>query len=269
MKIFFQLLCAAICFASCSTAYNIKGTSDVQNLDGHILYLKTIIDDNVKNLDSCDVVHGQFSFKGTIDTVMIASLVVNDESIMPLVIEEGDITIKFNTAQQTSSGTPLNDTLSSFIERYNQITNQIADLQHQHDKAIMDGEDMISVTKNIQLKYEQLNAEYDKCVTSFIEENFDNILGPFVFQMATSTMDIPLTNAWIDALMSKATDKFKNDRYVKEFMDAAKRNQAIMTGMDEPAPEVPEATLPETAMPNADVPTPNELAKPAEEGSEQ
>ncbi len=263
MKIFFQLLCAAICFASCSTAYNIKGTSDVQNLDGHMLYLKTIVDDKIKNLDSCDVVHGQFSFSGTIDTVMIASLVVNDESIMPLVIEEGEINIKFNTAQQTSSGTPLNDTLSSFIERYNQITNQIADLQHQHDKAIMDGEDMMSVTKNIQYKYEQLNAEYDKCITSFIEENFDNILGPFVFQMATGTMEIPLTNAWIDALMSKATDKFKNDKYVKEFMDAAKRNQDIITGMDEPTPQ-----MPETAMPDADTPTPNELAKPAEEVSE-
>lgn len=263
MKIFFQLFFTAICFVSCSTAYNIKGTSDVQNLDGHMLYLKAVVDDKIKNLDSCDVVHGQFSFKGTMDSVIIASLFINDESIMPIVIEEGDINIIFNTAQQTCSGTPLNDTLSTFIERYNQITNQIADLQHQHDKAIMDGEDMMSVTKNIQMKYEQLNAEYDNCITKFIEDNFDNILGPFVFQMATGTMEIPLTNAWIDALMSKATDKFKNDKYVKEFMDAAKRNQDIMTGMDEPTPQ-----MPETVMPDANTPTPNELAKPAEEVSE-
>lgn len=259
MKKFLYIICAAICLASCSTAYNIKGSSDVQNLDGHMLYLKAIVDDKIKNLDSCDVVHGQFAFNGNIDTIKMVTLFVNDESVMPIVIEEGDITIKFNTAQQTCTGTPLNDKLADFIEKYNQITNQISDLQHQHDKAIMDGEDMQIVSKNLQMKYETLNADYDKCITSFIEDNFDNILGPYVFQMATGTMEIPMTNAWIDALMSKATEKFKNDKYVKEFMDAAQRNQAIMTGMEDV--NVP---MPETDAATQEVPTPNELAKPAE-----
>lgn len=259
MKKFLYIICATISLASCSASYNIKGSSDVQNLDGHMLYLKAVVDDNIKNLDSCDVVHGQFSFNGNFDTIKIASLYVNDESIMPVVIEEGDINIKFNTAQQTCTGSPLNDKLSEFIEKYNQITNQIADLQHQHDKAIMDGEDMEFVSKNLQIKYETLSADYDKCITSFIEENFDNILGPFVFQMATGTMEIPMTNAWIDALMSKATEKFKNDRFIKEFMEAAQRNQAIMTGMEDMA-----APIPETSPAKQSIPTPNELAQPTE-----
>lgn len=259
MKNILTFICIAICLASCSTSYNIKGSSDLQNLDGHMLYLKAMVKDKFQNIDSCDVVHGQFTFNGNLDTIVVASLFVNDESIMPVVMEEGDINIKFNTTQQTCEGTVHNDKLSAFIEKYNQITNQIADLQHQHDKAIMDGENMEMVTEKLQQKYVELNNDYDKCITSFIEENFDNILGPFVFQMTTGSMEIPMTNAWIDALMSKATDKFKNDKYVKEFMDAAHRNQAIMTGMEEPAPQ-----MPQTTMPAEDTPTPNDLAKPAE-----
>ena len=253
---------AILMLASCSTSYSIKGTSDVQNLDGNMLYLKASVADEVKNLDSCDVVHGQFSFSGNIDTVKVAALYLDDESIMPIVLEEGDITIKFDNAKQTCTGTPLNDKLAKFIEKYNQITNQIVDLQHQHDQAIMNGDNMEVVINRLQQKSNALNQQYDDCITSFIEENFDNILGPFVFQMATSNMEIPLTNAWIDALMAKATDAFKENKYVKDFMNAAEHNQAIMTGMEEPAPQMPAAPPAGGPEGGQAAPTPNELAQP-------
>ena len=255
-RIFFLLFTAAL-LASCSSTFNIQGTSDVQNLDGRMLYLKAVKDDQLKNIDSCDVVHGQFTFKGTLDTVKVGALYIDDESIMPIVLEDGEIVIQFNTAKQTCTGTPLNDSLAAFIERYNRISNQIADLGHQQSRAIMDGEDMDVVNHKLSQKAAMLDQECDKIVTTFIEDNFDNILGPYVFQMVTSAMEIPLTNAWIDALMTKATPKFKNDPYVKEFMQAAERNQAIMTGMEEPT----SAPVPEN---NEQVapPTPNQMAEP-------
>ena len=61
--------------------------------------------------------------------------------------------------------------------------------------------------------------------------------------------------------MSKATDKFKNDAYVKDYYRKAQENQAIMNGMKD-APEA-EAAVSETPAPDA-APTPNELAKPAD-----
>ena len=176
---------------------------------------------------------------------------------MPIVLEEGDITIKFNTAKQTCTGTFLNDKLNDFIEQYNQITSQIGDLSHQEAQAMMDGKDMNVVYRELQKKSNSLREEADSLITSFIEQNFDNVLGPFVFRMATDT-EVPMTNAWIDALMLKATDSFKNDRYVKEFMEAANHNQAVMTGMDDPTP-IPDASSDNnTTTP----PTPNDMAKP-------
>jgi hypothetical protein len=176
---------------------------------------------------------------------------------MPIVLEEGDIVIKFNTAKQTCTGTYLNDKLNDFIEQYNQITSQIADLSHQEAQAMMDGKDMNIVYRELQQKSNSLNQESDSLITSFIEQNFDNVLGPFVFRMVTNT-EIPMTNAWIEALMLKATDSFKNDRYVKEFMDEANHNQAVMTGMDDPAPLPDASSSNNTATP----PTPNDMAKP-------
>lgn len=263
MKNIIYFLCTAATLASCSSSFSIHGTSDVQNLDGHMLYLKAMKGDNIKSLDSCDVVHGQFDFRGNLDTVKVGTLVINDESVMPVVLEEGDIQIQFNNAKQTCSGTPLNDKLSDFIEKYNQLSNQMQDIQHMETEGMMNGKDMNVVYSKMQVKAAKLNDEFDKCVTSFIEDNFDNVLGPFVFQMATSDMEVPMTNAWIDALMAKATDAFKNDRYVKDFMDAANRNQAIMTGMEAPVPSTPAAppTQPgDEEMPAP--PTPNQMASP-------
>ena len=257
MKKIIYFLCAAAALASCSSSYNIQGTSDVQNLDGHMMYIKALQGNELKSIDSCDVLHGKFAFRGNIDTVKVGTLFINNEGVMPVVLEEGDIVIKFNTAKQTCTGTFLNDKLNDFIEQYNQITSQIADLSHQEAQAMMDGKDMNVVYRELQQKSNSLGKESDSLITSFIEQNFDNVLGPFVFRMVTNT-EIPMTNAWIEALMLKATESFKNDRYVKEFMEEANHNQAIMTGMDDPTP-IPDASSDNnTTTP----PTPNDMAKP-------
>ena len=76
--------------------------------------------------------------------------------------------------------------------------------------------------------------------------------------MLTAADRTPLLSPWVEALMSKATDNFKNDAYVKTYYETAKQNEAIMNGMAEPsgAPQTaPQAPLPQT-------PTPNQLAQP-------
>ena len=81
-------------FASCASSYNVTGSSSVSALDGSKLYLKALKEGAVKNLDSCDVVHGEFHFAGLLDSVRMANLFMDDESIMPVVLEEGDIVVK-------------------------------------------------------------------------------------------------------------------------------------------------------------------------------
>jgi hypothetical protein len=142
MKKLLYALLGIITLASCSNSYNIQGSSNVSTLDGRMLYLKVLSNNDFKKIDSCDVVHGLFQFCGTFDTVRLANIFMDDESILPLVIESGDITIKLDNTQQIVSGTPLNDELFKFFNKYNQLKNQEAELLHTHDRAIMDGSDM-------------------------------------------------------------------------------------------------------------------------------
>lgn len=258
-KLLYAVFCV-ITLASCAKTYNIQGTSNVSTLDGRMLYLKVLDNNDFKKIDSCDVVHGQFQFCGTYDTVRLANIFMDDESVLPLVLESGDITIKIDNTQQNVSGTPLNDELFKFFNKYNQIKNQEAELLHTHDRAIMDGSDMDAVTQRLNAEAVRLSNEEDKLVTTFVTDNFDNVLGPGVFFMMTIGYRYPELTPWIEDIMSKATDKFKSDPYVKDYYQKAQENQAIMNGM-----KAPDASTSDTApMPTPDGPTPNELAQPAE-----
>ena len=263
-KIIYALL-AVLALTSCANTYNISGTSNVSTLDGRKLYLKILKDNDFKNIDSCDVVHGQFQFNGSFDSVRMANIFMDDESVLPLVLESGDITIKIDNTQQTVSGTPLNDELFKFFNKYNQLKSQEAELVHTHDRAIMDGSNMDVVNAKLNAEAARLTKQEDDLVTNFVTENFDNVLGPGVFFMMTIGNQYPELTPWIEDIMSKATDKFKNDPYVKDYYQKAQENQAIMNGMkDSPAPAAAPAApapMPEGVTP---APTPNDLAKPVE-----
>ena len=80
-KILYAIL-AVVALASCANSYNIQGSSNVSNLDGQMLYLKVFKNNDFKTIDSCDVVHGQFQFAGTFDTVRLANIFMDDESVL-------------------------------------------------------------------------------------------------------------------------------------------------------------------------------------------
>lgn len=257
-KLFYAFL-SMLTLTSCMGTYNIQGTSNLSGLDGSSLYLKVLKDNEFKNVDSCEVVHGQFHFSGTVDSARMANIFMDNESILPLVLEKGNISVKIDITQQNVSGTPLNEELFKFFNQYNQLKARQAELIHIHDQAIMNGEDMNVVNVKLNQEANEISEEEDHLVTSFVTENFDNVLGPGVFFMVTMGYRFPELTPWIEDIMSKATDKFKNDPYVKDYYQKAQENQAIMNGMKD-APN----TQPSQASPQlAPAPTPNELAAPA------
>lgn len=258
----FVSLMGLLMLMSC-TKYNVTGTSSLQNIDGHMLYLKGIVNDELVNIDSCEVVHGKFKFSGSLDSVQVVTLCIDEDPVMPLVLEDGEVIIELNEQRQQCKGTPLNDTLTAFNRRYELLMSQFEDLSHQQSQAIMNGEDIDVVNQRLEGQHNKLVVQEDKMISSFIAENFDNCLGPYVFQIATSGYQYPMLTPWIDALMTKATETFKNSPYVKEYMTLAKQNQDIMTGVADVPKQTP--PLPQEVQGSMPPPmTPNEMAKPQE-----
>ena len=234
----------ACSLVSCAESYLVQGSSSVSALDGSKLYLKAIKNNELKNIDSCEVVHGKFRFAGLLDTVRMVNLFMDEESIMPIVLEEGEISIRIDNASQTVGGTPLNDRLYDFIDLHNQLDNQMAELSHKQSQMLLDGIDEMVINQQLSVEAADITRREDSLVTNFIVENFDNVLGPGVFMMITSGFRYPTLTPQIEDIMSKATDKFKNDPYVKDYYQVATENQARQNGLHDLAPEPQAQPLP-------------------------
>ena len=259
-KIFYAFI-SLLALTSCANSYDITGTSNVSTLDGRMLYLKVLQDAAFKSVDSCDVVHGQFHFNGTLDSVRMANIFMDDEPVLPLVLESGAITVKLDDTQQVVSGSPLNDKLFGFFKKYQQLQNQQRELVHKHDQAIMNGSDMNVVTRQLTAEANRLAEQEDKLVTTFVTDNFDNVLGAGVFFLVTMGNQYPMLTPWIEDIMSKATDHFKNDSYVKDYYQKAQENEQIMNGTRDMQPGAPAGSA-QPAPEATPAPTPNDLARP-------
>ena len=227
---------------SCADSYSVQGTSSVSALDGSKLYLKAIKDNELKNIDSCEVVHGQYRFAGLLDTVRMANLFMDDESIMPVVLEKGEISIKIGSVSQTVGGTPLNERLYEFIDFHSQLDNQMAELSHKQSQMLLEGIDEDVINEQLNREAAEIARREDSLVTNFIVDNFDNVLGPGVFMMMTGSYRYPVLTPQIEDIMSKATQKFKTDPYVSEYYRTANEIQARENGLvDDSQIATPEA----------------------------
>ena len=239
MKKIFVLPAILALLASCASSYNVEGSSSITALDGSKLYLRAIKNNEFKNIDSCDVVHGEFHFTGLLDTVRMASLYMDDESIMPVVLEKGEITIKLDNARQVVGGTPLNDSLYKFIDKHNQLANQMNELSHKQSQMMLEGIDEAVIDRQLRAEAARIAQEEDQLVMKFVEANFDNVLGPGVFMMITSQYRYPILTPQIEDIMSKATKRFKEDPYVKDYYQTAQENEKRMNGLGEQPEDVP------------------------------
>ena len=241
-KILYIASAVAMMLTSCASSYHVTGSSSVSALDGSKLYLKALKSGSIKSLDSCDVVHGEFHFAGLLDSVRMANLYMDDESILPVVLEEGEILVKIGPTGPSVGGTPLNDSLYKFIDKHNQLINQMNELGHRQNQMILDGIDEQTIASQLNAEAVRISAEEDDLVTKFIEANYDNVLGPGVFMMITSQYRFPILTPQIEYIMSKATKVFKEDPFVKEYYRAAQENEQRMNGLSETAtPATPPA----------------------------
>lgn len=277
MNKFLYAFITIMAFTSCAKSYYIQGTSNVSSLDGRKLYLKGGAADTLFTIDSCDVVHGEFTFKGNLDSVQIVQVYMDDVNLQfPLVLEEGDIILKLDNTQQSVSGTPLNDKINAFWRKFTQLRNQYVEIDHEEGVAIMNGRDEESTNTRLIKKALKVYANTDKLFTNFVTENFDNPLAPWGFltrvtyDMTPNAYPIWMNDylymnamsqlsSWVEYIMAKAPEHFKTNSDVKSFYDYYQQAQSEMNGtaMPQESMQTPMAGTPQS---NVSVPTPAQMA---------
>lgn len=232
MKNIFYCMLLPILFSlllSCSNSYSVNGTTD-NFRDGSRIYLKV---DNAGEwvvFDSCDIVHGNFSMSGRIDTPFVASLYVGSEPVMPLIVEKGNIVINMSINDVKIGGTDLNDRLSEFIEQKNLLENRMTEIERRETVLILDGHTAESAAAQVRDSLIATGEAMDSYVECFIKENYSTLLGPCVFRLLCSTLPYPLMTKQIERIIADAPEEFLSDAFVKKFIAIAKDNMRIMTG---------------------------------------
>ena len=224
MKAYLWVVIFLLALSSCSTGYKIEGSSSVLRLDGKMLFVKIPQGNQMIKIDSAEVIHGIFSMEGIVDSTVIASLYMDDESIMPFVVEDGDIKIQIDNAHIMVSGTPLNDKLYHFVKSRNILEDRAYEVERMESRMIMDGKSEEEIALELGKEREKLSKELDELAKTFIQENYDNVLGPGVFIMLCNSFPYPVLTPVIEEIVNGAPEKFKNDTMVKGYMEIAREN---------------------------------------------
>lgn len=203
---------------SCGKRFKIDGVTSVSRLDGKMLFVKVLSGDQLVNIDSAEVIHGYFQMEGKIDSVVLASLYMDEECIMPLVLEEGNINIEINNVGISIKGTPLNNSFNKFIEDKTAIDDKAYEVEREESRMIMDGVDINTVQAEIDKQRTTVSSQMDNLIKNFIQTNYSNVLGPGVFIMIGNSLPYPFLTPLMKDIIEEAPEGFKNNYLIKNYL---------------------------------------------------
>lgn len=206
---------------SCGKKYKVEGVTSVSRLDGKMLFIKVVSGDQLVNIDSAEVIHGYFRMQGSVDSVVLASLYMDDECIMPFVLEEGNINIEIDNVGISIKGTPLNNNFNKFIEDKTVIDDMAYDVEREESRMIMDGVDLNTVQTEIDRQRASVCKRMDSLVKTFIQDNYENVLGPGVFIMIGNSLPYPFMTPLMEDIVNEAPDIFKNNYLIRNYITLA------------------------------------------------
>lgn len=223
-----SLMALAVALVACKRTVVVKGTTTLSELEGRMLSLRVYDDGELTSIDSSRVVHGQFQFAVPEDSVVMASLFIGDESVMPVVLDGQPVEIIISEADRKVTGSALNDSLYAFIKGKRAIDEQLAALPHKESQMIMDGMDHDAIIAQLNSEAAVLGAQNDALVTAFIKRHMDDVLGPGVFMIATSSFPYPYMTPQVEEIITFASESFKSNAYVRDFVRIARENEEKM-----------------------------------------
>lgn len=228
-----SLFSALLVLTSCTGEYTIAGNSSVSDLDGRMLYLRAqrethgnvasfVRVEQTRCIDSCKVVHGRFNFVGDVDSVMVAMLYSDNNYVMPVVIENGNLSVQVDNIGQRVTGSPLNDRLYKFIEKRNRLDNELWEVQQKCIRMMREGATPEEIEKHVAKKVEKLNKRSTQLETEFVMENYDNVLGSGYFMLLCSQYPTPIMTEQIAKIVKEAPEPFLNNPFVNNYVRVAK-----------------------------------------------
>lgn len=210
---------------SCTSQYNIDGNASIQGFDGQKMYLRLNTCDGPMQtvcIDSCEVVHGVFNFGGAVDSVVMAELYLGSYPMMPVVLEDGRLLVQMDNIEQSITGGPLNERLSSFLAQRFRCENSLVDLDRRARLMLYQGKS----TDEVMLAFDPLKESVINRIreldAQFVRDNYTNPLGPGYFmRICTDDAGFPRNDCEIVSILADAPQAFLRNPFIDHFIHHA------------------------------------------------
>ncbi|MDO5571413.1 MAG: TlpA disulfide reductase family protein [Bacteroidales bacterium] len=179
-------------FSECSdNNFYIDGKIKTESLDGEYVYLKTIINNTLLNIDSSLVENDKFKFSGHIDSCTIVEITfpfAEKIKLTPLVfvLEAGKYQCVIDTLSY-ASGENNENLYDYYLSEYS-LYNKLNELTDEYNYAILTKSLNDSLTIDYKARFGFLNKEINELAYNFIYLNNDNSAGALVFLQTYSIL---------------------------------------------------------------------------------
>ena len=182
MKNILFTLFAAIALFACAPvdSYKISGTYKGAPENGRV-YLAQLTNTNLDYIDSVDIKGGRFELVGKQDTPIVRFLFYplpeGGEDILPMVLENGGISVEIGSRDARVSGTELNDAMQAYKDEFDDVSRRA-------EKFFYSPRDVNSMSAeardSIQAVADALTGEISQVLLRHMRTNIENPIGSFL-----------------------------------------------------------------------------------------
>ena len=89
-------------------------------------------------------------------------------------------------------------------------------------RMIMDGKPFSEVEQEVAKERANLSDEFDKLIKEFVQDNYENVLGPAIFQMMSNGYASPKITPLMEQILKEAPESFRSHTMVRSLVDASR-----------------------------------------------
>lgn len=207
---------------SCARHYNIAGNVVEGALQGETLYLMTHHEAQfTRRVDSCKIVHGQFTLMGSVDSITWAKLYLDQNMVMPLVIEGGEVEVVIDCFGNRIKGSPLNEKLNRFFEAMSKLQREWDAIYDRRIQLYMSGSHVPHILAELDAREQRLERKMEAVENKFIRDNFENVLGPGMFLLLSEQYSVPVITEQFRLILDDAPTEFLNHPMIVDYLRRA------------------------------------------------
>lgn len=218
-----------ISFFSCAKVhtYTIDGEVANDSLNGKPVYLCKYVGRELVVVDSTVIQTAKFNFQGSQDSAVLRVIRVDDDRYakLPFILENGTISAILDSVSY-ARGTGLNDTLTTYKKSVSKLDARYESISNQIDR--LNASNTLTDQLEAQFKAEikKIESESEAISVSYINRNFNNEAGAYIFWLNRGTFTPELQQKLLD----KAGPLFKADPFVKIITGRLKMMNQVAVG---------------------------------------